>query len=326
MGLLAAGAVLLLGGCAGGSGSGQEAGPGVTPRLAEKALAAGLPDVALHAANAVLANDQGNARALMVKANALYAMHDMAAAAMAYRAALVVDPKSVAAGLGLGRALIRSDPRAAEAAFLDVTARQPGNLSAWNDIGIARDLQGRHDEAQDAYRHALAAAPEAQDIAANLALSLALSGHADQAVSMLRPLAAIPDAPETWRRNLKLAEKAPHPGVPAEPQAAMAAAGSPAPAADSPAAGGAAGTADPATAAGAVAPPPAALTSPVPAAAADGVITPPGRPTPLVLPATSNLVRAGRAPGRGPCGPRGCAGQHRNAAGTADPAYLPGKP
>ena len=73
--------------------------------------------------------------------------------------------------------LVQFDPSAAEAAFTAVIAQEPNNIAALSNLGIARDLQGHHAEAQDAYRRALVAAPETADVKVNLDLSLALSGQ-----------------------------------------------------------------------------------------------------------------------------------------------------
>ena len=48
---------------------------------------------------------------------------------------------------------------------------------ALNDLGIARDLQGRHTDAQMAYRQALGISPEMSAAQVNLALSLAMGGQ-----------------------------------------------------------------------------------------------------------------------------------------------------
>ena len=48
---------------------------------------------------------------------------------------------------------------------------------ALNDLGIARDLQGRHTDAQTAYRSALGVDPDMRAAQVNLALSLAMSGQ-----------------------------------------------------------------------------------------------------------------------------------------------------
>ncbi|MGH7191213.1 MAG: hypothetical protein ACREF0_18745, partial [Acetobacteraceae bacterium] len=57
------------------------------------------------------------------------------------------------------------------------------------DRGIALDLEGQHTAAEASYRAALNAEPDDTAAEVNLALSLALAGHARQAIGMLRPLA-----------------------------------------------------------------------------------------------------------------------------------------
>ena len=91
---------------------------------------------------------------------------------------------------GLGRTLVQSDPRAAEAAFLAALSYEPDNVIALNNLGVSRDMQRRNAEAQDAYRHALTVSPESTDVQVNLGMSLALSGHAGEAVPLLRGIAA----------------------------------------------------------------------------------------------------------------------------------------
>ena len=98
--------------------------------------------------------------------------------------------------------MLASNPRAAELLFLEALAREPRDAKALNDLGIARDLQGRHADAQAAYRQALGVAPEMQAATANLALSLALTGQAAQGAALLRPLAAGPDAPARLRNDM----------------------------------------------------------------------------------------------------------------------------
>jgi Flp pilus assembly protein TadD len=180
----------------------------LSPGVGNAALAEGESDMALHVANFVLEKDPGNVQAMITRANALYATGDMAGADTAYRAATTSDPSSVIAWLGLGRVLLRSDPHAAALAFQTVVARAPDNAVGWNNLGIAHDLEGQHDEAQIAYRRSLALAPGAEDVQANLGLSLALSGHAPEAVALLRPLATRPGAPQIWRDDFEVARAA----------------------------------------------------------------------------------------------------------------------
>jgi Flp pilus assembly protein TadD len=177
----------------------------LTVQVADAALAAGAPDVALRVADLILRDAPHDVPALVAKGDALYAMGHLDLARGAYRSAIAVDPGAVKALVGLGRTLVRSDPKAAEAAFLDAATRQPDNATALSNLGIARDLQGRHEDAQVAYRKALAVTPDSTDITVNLGLSLALSGKSAEAVALLRPLAGQADATGLRRKDLAAA-------------------------------------------------------------------------------------------------------------------------
>lgn len=83
-----------------------------------------------------------------------------------------------------------------------VLAHQPQNAVALNDVGISRDLQGRHTDAQQAYGLAIAANPDMRAAQVNLALSTALAGHPDDAARLLEPLAIGPDAATRERHDL----------------------------------------------------------------------------------------------------------------------------
>jgi Flp pilus assembly protein TadD len=152
----------------------------VTLRVADAALSAGAPDIALRVATIVLDREPGNGAAMVAKGDALYALGEMDQASEVYRAAVAADPDNVAAQMGLGRTLVRTAPQEAEARFLVVLAKQPDNAIALNNLGIARDLQGQHEQAQQAYRQALAVKPEMTEVKTNLALSLSLTGQAVQ--------------------------------------------------------------------------------------------------------------------------------------------------
>jgi Flp pilus assembly protein TadD len=193
--------LLALAGCAGGGGAQlSTAPPGLN--VAEAALAGGAPDVALQVSTERLRREPGDGRAMLVQADALAALGRRAEATEGYRRALAVDPDSAAARLGLGRLLLASDPHGAEALFLEALSHEPRNAKALNDLGIARDLQGRHADAQEAYRRALGVAPDMQAATTNLALSLAISGQAGQGAALLRPLASAPTAPPRLRQDM----------------------------------------------------------------------------------------------------------------------------
>ncbi len=170
--------------------------------MADTALKGGSPEIALQIANNVLAQNPGNGSALATKGEALTALGHPEEAAIAFSQVPPKDPASVSAQIGLGRIKLASDPVAAEAAFLGALSQDPRNGVALNDLGIARDLQGRHADAQTAYRSALGVDPDMRAAQVNLALSLAMSGQSRDAVQLLRPLASKPDASPQVRHDM----------------------------------------------------------------------------------------------------------------------------
>lgn len=170
--------------------------------MADNALKGGSPEIALQIANNVLAQNPGNGSALATKGEALTALGHPEEAAIAFSQVPPRDPASVSAQIGLGRIRLASDPVAAEAAFLGALSQDPRNGVALNDLGIARDLQGRHTDAQTAYRSALGVDPDMRAAQVNLALSLAMSGQSRDAVQLLRPLASKPDASPQVRHDM----------------------------------------------------------------------------------------------------------------------------
>jgi len=195
---------LALGGC-GMFREAEAPKPRVTLRVADAALASGAPEVALRVAEVVLEREPGDVAAMVAKGDALYAIGAIAQARDTYCAAVAADVNNIAAQIGFGRTLVHSDPRAAETHFLAAVAKQPDNVVALNNLGIARDLQGRHAQAQQAYRMALALSPNMPDVTTNLGLSLALSGQGAQAVQVLQPVATTPGASPMMRADLAIA-------------------------------------------------------------------------------------------------------------------------
>ena len=94
------------------------------------------------------------------------------------------------AQLALGRILLQTDPARAEDVLQAALAVSPRNADILSDLGVARDLQGHHAEAQAAYREALSIAPTLRAARINLALSLALSGKGGDALTTVQPIAA----------------------------------------------------------------------------------------------------------------------------------------
>jgi Flp pilus assembly protein TadD len=193
--------LLLLAGCAGHPA--QELSTGApSAAFGRTALSNGAPEVALSVSENILRTRPDDEAALLIQGDALTQLGRPQAAEAVFRRVIARDPSSAAAGLGLGRLLLATDPPGAEALFQQAVDRQPRDAAALNDLGIARDLQGRHAEAQIVYRQALAAAPDMAAATANLALSLSLSGHAAEGMQMLKPLADSADAPPRMRYDL----------------------------------------------------------------------------------------------------------------------------
>jgi len=179
--------------------------PDPSLRLAGIFMNAGAPEAALRAADDTLARRPADTEALALRADALAALGRGEEAQQAYLAAIARTPSAVAPRIALGRLLVRSNPAAAEGVFADVLAREPGNAIALNNLGITRDLQGRHEQAQASYRAALVADPRMSGASVNLGLSMVVAGDMHGAVQVLAPMASAPDAPPSVLENLGIA-------------------------------------------------------------------------------------------------------------------------
>ena len=169
---------------------------------ARAALAGGAEQVALNICTRLSEVDRRNSGALACEGDALLALGRTADADTAYTTALVTEPGLADAQLGLGRLRLATDPKRAEELFLRVLAKDPRDAAALNNLGIARDLQGRHSEAQKAYGEAIAANPDMRAAQVNLALSIALEGRTADAVRLLTPLGNSADATIRERHDL----------------------------------------------------------------------------------------------------------------------------
>ncbi len=172
-----------------------------TLNVADAAIAGGDPSMALSVSQSVLQNDPRDVDALIHEGDAFYALQRCPDSIAAYTLALKADPASSTAETGIGRCLLKTDPKSAEAALWRAVQDDPGNAAALNDLGIARDLQGNFAGAIAPYRQALLAQPGTIATEVNLGLSLALSGEAAQALQYLGPLATGPDATAKIREN-----------------------------------------------------------------------------------------------------------------------------
>lgn len=157
--------------------------------------------MALSVSQSVLQTDPHNPDALVHEGDAFYALGRCPAAISAYIIALQYNPKSAAAETGLGRCLIKTDPKNAEAALILATQDDPGSAAAYNDLGIARDLQGNFAGAVQPYQQALVNSPGMVAAETNLGLSLALSGNGAAALQYLGPLASSQSATPKIRED-----------------------------------------------------------------------------------------------------------------------------
>ncbi|HEY0203401.1 MAG TPA: tetratricopeptide repeat protein [Acetobacteraceae bacterium] len=210
--LLALGTALLLGACSGPvdritQGEGTSA-RGL--RVANAAIVGGLPQAALNATEGVLSRDPSNVAALLTQAEALTAMGQGAAAAEAYRRVLSRDASPTrdqlrTARLAVGRAdLAAGRGKDAEAIYATLAAANSSDPVGYNGLAVALDQQGRHGEAQAAYRKALAIADTAAT-RSNLGLSLAMSGNVADALAIMRSAAADASTVPRIRHNLAFA-------------------------------------------------------------------------------------------------------------------------
>jgi Flp pilus assembly protein TadD len=176
-----------------------------TVHLADVALSNGSPQIALQISDELLKRNPRDAEALDRRGDALAAMGRTSEADVSYQTALIIKPRYVTPMIGLARVRMEQDPAKAELLLGQAVILEPHNAIAWNNLGVSRDLQGKHPEAQDAYRKALGAEPDAASVQVNLGLSLALSGNTGQAIQLLRPLASKSDASPRVKQDLAVA-------------------------------------------------------------------------------------------------------------------------
>ncbi len=154
-------------------------------RIADAALASGAAPMAIDMLETMLKADPRNTEALIRLGKAQLMQGNVTAAEASYRRALATNPAHAEARSGLAKLLLDRNAAEAEPLFAAAVAAEPGNAAALNNLGICRDIQGKHASAQDAYRRALAINPDLTSAQQNLALSLAFSGRAAEAVAML---------------------------------------------------------------------------------------------------------------------------------------------
>jgi Flp pilus assembly protein TadD len=138
-------------------------------------------------------------------AAALMAMQDYRSAAQAYRVAMALnsDNPDLRRGLALALLLV-DDPQGAMSEARAALAKHADDPRLYNILGVAQDMVGRHDLAQQTYRHGLEVGPGNKTLQNNYAISLALAGDFGDAVTKLQAIAGTAGEPR-YRLNLALA-------------------------------------------------------------------------------------------------------------------------
>lgn len=163
----------LLAACASNRGEFSSKPPSL--HVGEVALRSQEPGIAASIAENRLAQDPGDLDALLLRSQAQAAQGQTVPATIGFRQILTERPNSPDAALGLARILMPTNPAAADAVLAPFAIRGDATAAIWNNLGVARDLLGRHVDAQAAYRSALAADPTMQSAQVNLARSLSLT-------------------------------------------------------------------------------------------------------------------------------------------------------
>lgn len=199
--------LLLLTAMTGCGGASQQSmtGPGSSLRVADAALASDTPTVALQVLDNILKTEPRNTEALLRQGRAHLMLGNNAAAEVSYRKALAIDEGLTDARLGLAKLIMTEQPAEAERMFAAVIKADPKNTAALNNLGVTRDLQGRHADAQIAYNQALAITPGLASARQNLALSLTVSGRPQEGAAMLNTFAQNGAGGRRARDNLAVA-------------------------------------------------------------------------------------------------------------------------
>ncbi|MDT7951025.1 MAG: tetratricopeptide repeat protein [Acetobacteraceae bacterium] len=211
--LVVTGALLLLGACSrshdGDSVVVREPDTASRMHIAATAAAAGQTDIALsmYEAAAAAAPDDPEVQARLV--SMLLKAGKPGPAEQALSRALSRKPNNPVLLRWLGN--LRLETGSAQEAmdvFDNLLSRDSKNLAALNGRGVALDLLGQHDAAQQVYRTARAIAPQDVQTANNLAVSYLLSDRPAQARDILLPLARQSNLPPRILNNLAIAEAA----------------------------------------------------------------------------------------------------------------------
>ncbi len=142
---------------------------------------------------------------LIAAGDVLLQMGSVNEAIVSYDAALIRPGDTGGAQVGLAKAFLKTGK--AELALSPLSKameESPDDPKLLLLLGVAKDLAGRHWEAQANYRDGLLRAPGDPALTVDLALSLALSGNYPNAIAVLQPLAMSAAGTAQERQTLAL--------------------------------------------------------------------------------------------------------------------------
>ena len=125
-------------------------------------------------------------------------------AVAAFREAIDLAPNDSELRCGLATVLLAIDKPELAMTQLDAALALRQEPRTYSLLGVANDLIGRHDVAQQNYADGLRLAPDNLPLRNNLGLSQALSGTFDTAIATLSAAAESPKATARTRQNLAL--------------------------------------------------------------------------------------------------------------------------
>ena len=182
----------------------SDAKPGLD--IARVALQSGAYATAEHVIEGVLSESPDNVAALLLQADALRQTGDLIGAGSSVRRAYHLEPQNIRVMTELGKLQLDDDAGKAERTFKQALSVKADDQAAMTDLGVSLDMQGKHDQAQAAYRAALLLGNGNQlATKVDLGLSLALTGNSREAIEQLSAVAALPNVSPRVRQDLAAA-------------------------------------------------------------------------------------------------------------------------